>query len=142
MDRLFIVISLVFHIILITHFASRKWRFDFALRYGWVVYILSIPAAVVSLILLLSSKPWYLWLGGFLYLVWAAFGYTIEYKKHIEWRNPIYWPVFGPYITLYLATAMFYWWPAAQVYKPGWYVIAVLFVISTILNVSSHQSSK
>ncbi len=45
----------------------------------------------------------------------------------------------GPYVFLYLATVMFYWWPLALVSKPLWYVYAFLFMISTILNVTSHR---
>ncbi len=99
MDRLFIVISLVFHIMMITHFALRKWRFHFALRFGWIIYALSIPGATASIILLMAGSHWSFWLGGFLYLIWAGYGYYIEYLKHIEWRNPILWPVFDPNIT-------------------------------------------
>jgi hypothetical protein len=66
----------------------------------------------------------------------------VEYVGEIEWRNPIRWPVFGPYVFLYLATVMFYWWPLALVSKPLWYVYAVLFSASTILNVTSHRGSE
>ena len=37
-------------------------------------------------------------IGGFLYLAWAIFGYVVEYRKGIEWRAPIRWSIFGPYI--------------------------------------------
>ena len=139
MDFLNIFVSLVFHLVLIIHFALRKWRFAFAIKYGWIVYALSIPSAVASLFLLFSGSHWSLWLGGFLYLIWAVFGYFVEYQRKLEWRDPIYWPVFIPYITLYLATVMFYWWPVANIFKPLWYLYTAFFVAGTILNVSSHQ---
>jgi len=123
------------------HFGLRKWRFDLAMRYGWIVYALSIPAAAVSVLLLLGGMAWSLWLGGFLYLIWATYGYSAEYVKRIEWRNPIRWPIFGPYVFLYLATVMFYWFPLALVSRPLWYAYAVLFIVSTILNVMSHKRS-
>jgi hypothetical protein len=139
MDLLFIATSFLFQIILIIHFALRKWRFKTAIQYGWIVYALSIPAAAISIIILAQGKSWGLWLGGFIYLIWAVYGYYVEYIRKIEWRTPIYWPVFGPYIVLYLATVMFYWWPLALIYKPLWYAYAVLFILSTILNITSHQ---
>ena len=139
METLFVVTALLFQIVLIVHFALRRWRFELAMRYGPIVYALSLPAALVSGVLLLSGRAWWLWLGGFLYLAWAAFGYTVEYVRRIEWRSPIRWPIFGPYITLYLATVMFYWWPLARVSRPLWYVGAALFVVSTALNVASHR---
>jgi type IV secretory pathway TrbD component len=35
--------------------------------------------------------------------------------------------------------AMFYWWPLARIYKPLWYISALLFTASTFLNVTSHK---
>jgi len=142
LDTLFVVCAFLFQVILILHFALRKWRFDVALRYGPIVYALSLPAAIVSLILLLGGKPWSLWLSGFLYLLWAIFGYSVEYVKKIEWRNSVRWPILGPYVLLYLATVMFYWFPLALLYKPLWYAYAVLFCASTYFNVTSHQRPK
>ncbi|MGD0707432.1 MAG: hypothetical protein ABSA51_03150 [Anaerolineaceae bacterium] len=139
-QSLFVITAFLFQIILIVHFALRKWRFAFALRYGWIVYALGIPAAIVSVVLLLGGVAWSLWLGGFLYLIWAAYGFTVEYVKKIEWRDPIRWPIFGPYVLLFLATIMFYWFPLALVYKPLWYGYAILFVISTLLNITSHKA--
>jgi hypothetical protein len=109
------------------------------MRYGWIVYALSLPAAAVSVLLLLGGKPWWLWLGGFIYLVWAIFGYIVEYIKEIEWRNPIRWPIFGPYVVLYLATVMFYWWPLALIVRLLWHIYAILFIASTVLNLTSHK---
>lgn len=140
LDLLFIITAFVFQVILIIHFALRKWRFEMALRYGVMVYALGIPAAVVSLALLLGGKPWGLWLGGLLWLAWGTFGYWVEYiKKMTEWRSPVRWSVFIPYILLYLATSMFLWFPLNLVWKPLFYIQGGLFVISTLLNVTSHK---
>ena len=139
LETLFVISAFLFQVILIIHFALRKWRFALAMRYGWIVYLLGFPAAALSLFILLAGKSWYLWLSGFIYLVWAIYGYSVEYVRGIQWRSPINWSVLGPYLILYLATVMFYWWPLALIYKPLWYIYAVLFVTSTILNVTSHQ---
>ena len=48
LEILFVASALLFQIVLIIHFALRKWRFNLAMRYGWIVYGLSIPAAAVS----------------------------------------------------------------------------------------------
>ena len=138
-ETLFVVTAFLFQIILILHFAVRKWQSDLAMHYGRIVYAFSLPAAALSLLILLGGKTWSFWLGGFIYLIWAVYGYTIEYVKGLQWRTPIQWSFFGPYVTLYLATVMFYWWPLAVIYKPFWYIYALLFVISTFLNVTSHQ---
>jgi hypothetical protein len=139
LEVLFVATAFLFQIVLIIHFALRRWNFDLIVRYGWIVYALSVPAAAVSTILLLGGKPWSLWASGFIYLIWAIFGSVVEYVKGVQWRNPIRWPVFGPYVFLYLATIMFYWWPLGLVGRPLWYVYAVLFIVSTILNVTSHR---
>jgi hypothetical protein len=57
LDTLFVVTAFLFQIILIVHFALRKGRFGLAMRYGPIVYALGIPAAVVSVLLLLGGKP-------------------------------------------------------------------------------------
>jgi hypothetical protein len=135
----YIITAFLFHAVLMAHFALRKWRFNIAIRYGPVVYGLSIPAAAVSLWLILNQAPWYLWVSGLLYLLWAVYGYWTEYIKEIEWRDAVRWSVLVPYISLYLATVMFYWWPFAVIYKPLWYIGGCLFAINTFLNITSHK---
>jgi hypothetical protein len=139
LETWFVLSAFLFQIILIFHFAMRKWHFDLAIRYGRIVYAISIPAAALSMIILLGGKPWSLWLSGFVYLIWAIYGYTVEYVRRLEWRSPALWSVLGPYVLLYLATVMLYWWPLALIYKPLWYVYTVLFIISTYLNLTSHK---
>jgi hypothetical protein len=138
-EILFTICALCFQVLLVIHFTLRRWIFNLAMRFGKIVYALSIPATIASLILLLGKTEWALWLGGFIYLAWATFGYIVEYGFKVEWRNSWRWSILIPYVTLYLATAMFYWWPFALIYKPLWYVCAVLFILSTYLNVTSHK---
>ena len=139
LDRLFVIWAFFFQIILIVNFALRKLFFEsYTLRFGWLVYALSIPAAGISIILLLGGKSWSFWLGGFLFLIYAAFGYWIDYVKGLQWRNPLRVPVMVPYVLLYLGTVMFYWWPLGLLSRPSWIAFAILFVIGAILNITSH----
>jgi len=139
LDLLFVVWAFFFQIVLIVHFALRKRFFEsYTLKYGWLVYALCIPAAVISIVLLLGGKTWSFWLGGFLFLIYAAYGYWVDYVKKFQWRKPLRLSIVFPYVFLYLATVMFYWWPLALISRPLWTVYAVLFVIATILNVISH----
>ena len=142
METLFVVTAFIFQIILIIYFALRKWRFDIALRYGPIVYALSIPAVLVSMILFRNGMAWFFWLSGFLYLLWGLFGFIVDFRMKTEWRNPIHWAIFVPYVFLYLATIMFYWFPLARISKPQWYIYAILFILSTALNVTSHKVPK
>jgi hypothetical protein len=139
LDMLFIIWAFTFQIVLIVHFAIRKRYFEsYTLKYGWLVYALSIPAVIISIILLLGGKSWSFWVGGFLFLIYAIYGYRIDFVKKIQWRNPLRPSIMFPYVFLYLATVMFYWWPLWPLSRPLWFVYAILYVIATILNITSH----
>jgi len=142
LDILFVTTAFLFQVALIIHFALRRWRFTFAIRWGWVIYALSLPAALVSGVLLAGGKSWSYWLSGFLALAWAAYGTYVDYVQKIQWRSPIRPSIAIPYVFLYLTPIMFYWFPLALLWKPLWYIYAVLFVISTVLNVTSHRASQ
>ncbi|MFA9406570.1 MAG: hypothetical protein ACERKX_12220 [Anaerolineales bacterium] len=137
-DNLFVVTAFFIQIVLLIFFALRKWMFETAMQVGWIVYALAVPALIISVLLLMNGKSWYFWLGGFLYTAWAILGYIVDVARPVAWRSPVYWPVFIPYVLLYLSTMMFYWFPLGNLSKPLWFVYAVLFVISTILNITSH----
>ena len=137
-DTLFVVWAFVLQICLIILFAIRKANLDLILKHGWLFYLLCIPALVVSFIMIRGSKPFSFWLAGFIFLVWAILGFTVEYVFKIQWRNPIIWPVFIPYVLLYLGTIMFYWFPVGMLSGPLWYLYAALFALGTYLNVTSH----
>jgi len=137
-DKLYTGWSLFFHLALITIFAVRKINLDLIYSYGWIFYALSIPAVIISTLILRGGKPVSFWLAGFSFLAWAIVGFVVEYVMGINWRDPILWPVFVPYVFLYLTTVMYYWWPVAQLVRPLWFLYAAFFVLSTYLNVSSH----
>lgn len=137
-DKLFVYTSFFIQIVLLVYFAFRKWRFDTAMQFGWIIYALAVPAVIVSLLLLIGGKSWSFWLAGFLYMAWAILGYIVDIARPVAWRAPIIWPVFIPYVLLYLLSLMFYWFPLGNIQRPLWFIYAVLFVISTILNITSH----
>ncbi|WP_394771356.1 hypothetical protein [Lacisediminihabitans sp.] len=139
-EALFVMTAFLFEGALVVHFAVRRWRFDTAVRQGWVIYVMSVPAVLVSSILLLEGKEWWLWLGGVFFFFWAVFGFTVEYLAEVQWRDPIRWSIFVPYMLLYLGISMSYWWPLARIWPPLWYAIGVLFVVATVLNVASHRA--
>ena len=137
-DKLFIFVAFFIQFILLIYFAIRKWDFDLAMQWGWLVYALALPAVIASLLLLFAGKTWYLWLAGFLYAIFAVFGYVVDIARPVAWRSPVYLPVLIPYVVLYLSSLMFYWWPLGAIRRPLWYIYAVLFIFSTIFNVTSH----
>ena len=138
-SKLFIAWAFFLQIVFIVHFAVRKIFFEsYTLRYGWIVYALCIPAVVISILLLRGGKNWVYWIGGFLFAVYACFGFWVDYIARIQFRNPVRLTVLIPYACLYLVTVMFYWWPLYRLNRTLWAVYAALYVIATILNVSSH----
>ena len=139
LEILFVLWAFFFQIVHVVHFAVRKRFFEsYTMKIGWIVYALSIPAVVISIVLLLGGKTWSFWLGGFLFLIFAAYGYRVDYVKSIQWRNPLRLSIMFPYAFLYLGTVMFYWWPLGLLSRPLWAAFGVLFVIGTILNVIAH----
>jgi hypothetical protein len=139
LDKLFVVWAFLFQIVLIAHFALRKPFFEsYAKKFGWIVYALCIPAAVISIILLRGGKSWSFWLGGFLFVIYGMFGYWVDFVAQIQFRNPLRISIVIPYVFLYLATVMFYWWPLWPLSRQLWFVYAILYVIATILNIRSH----
>ena len=137
-NKLFVFTAFVIQVILVIYFVTRKVDFDAALRLGWVIYSLAIPAVIVSIVLIIVGKPWYLWFAGFAYGIWAILGYIVDIASPIPWRSPIYYPIFIPYVLLYTTGQMFYWWPLGRIKKAYWYGYLVLFATSTALNITSH----
>lgn len=74
----------------------------------------------------------------FIYTVFAIFGYIVDLARLIPWRSPIYLPVFIPYVLLFMGSQMFYWFPLALIQRPLWFVYAVLFSASSVLNITPH----
>ena len=139
LDKLFVAWAFLLQIVLIVHFAVRKPYFEsYTVKYGWIVYALCIPAVVISIVLMRGGKSWSLWLGGFLFLAFAIFGYWVDYVAQIQVRSPLKLSILVPYAFLYLATMMFYWWPLGILSRPLWFIYAILFALATILNVTSH----
>ena len=139
LDKLFIVWAFLLQILLIIHFAIRKPLFEsYTVKYGWIIYALCIPAAIISIVLSLGGKSWSFWLGGFLFLAFAIFGYWVDYVAQIQFRSPLQLSILFPYAFLYLATTMFYWWPLGLLNRPLWFIYAILFIVATVLNVTSH----
>ena len=139
LDKLFVIWAFLFQIVLIIHFAIRKpFLESYTEKSGWIVYALCIPAAIISIILLAGGKGRSFWLGGFLFVIYGAFGYWVDYVARIQFRNPPRASVAIPYVFLYLATVMFYWWPLWPLSRPLWIAYAILYVIATVLNIRSH----
>ncbi len=108
------------------------------MKFGWIVYVLALPAVAISIIFIRAGKTWYYGTAGFLCEAWSGFGVVVDIIWPVEWREPIYWPVFVPYVFLYLCGVMLYWWMLAKIHRSSWLIYFALFILSTLLNLAAH----
>lgn len=140
LDTIHVAVVLSLQVILIVYFALRRWRAPFAFRIGRGIYALGVPLAVYAVALLVVGQPWYHWVSGLLYGLWALLGNQVDVGRPLKWYEPICPRPFNGYVVLYLAYQVFFWWSLGGTWKPGWYAFAVLFVLATYLNVISRQA--
>jgi hypothetical protein len=140
LDTVYVVVALALQAILIIYFALRRWRAAFAFRIGRAIYALGVPLAVYAVVMVFVGQPWYLWVGGLLYALWALLGSKVDTGRPLLWHEPICPRPFNGYVLLYLVYQMFFWWPLGGIWRPGWYIFAALFVLATYLNVISRKA--
>ena len=71
-------------------------------------------------------------------MLFAIFGYYVDYIAGIQFRNPFLASVGIPYVILYLGTVMFYWWPLWPMSRLLWGGYTILYVAAMVLNIRSH----
>jgi len=124
--------------VLVAYFAARRRRPQFAERHGWVAYAFAGLGLPLGIWLVVGGESWRLFAGPLLLALWAALGTAVDLWRRIEWRTPIKWRVFVPYVFLYFWAQMFLWWPLWNLWRAGWYCFLFLFVANTALNVRGH----
>jgi hypothetical protein len=124
--------------VLVAYFAARRWVPRGAERYGWLAYAFAEFGLPLGVWLLLDGQSWRLWVGPILLALWAALGAVVDLWRRIEWRTPIRWGVFVPYVALYFWAQMFLWWPLWNTWRAAWACFLVLFVVNTALNIQGH----
>lgn len=134
----FTAFGIATQVILVCFFAARRWALPLALRYGWAAYAFAGLGLPVGVWLILDGQSWRLFTGPLLIAAWALFGASVDLWWPREWRWPIVWSVFAPYLALYFWTQMFLWWPLWDLNRTAWAVYLVLFVVSTALNLRGH----
>lgn len=137
-DGLFVATAFGLEAVLTVFFAIRLVALDTALQLGWLVYAMAIPAVIVAAVLALWDRPWWFWAGGPLFAAWGLYGYWVDIARPTAWRSPVDPSILVPYVALFLATQMFYWWPLGRIRRSLWFAFAALFVVSSALNLASH----
>ena len=129
-------------VVLLAYFALRRLRPELADRYGWLAYGFGLFGLPISLWLLATGSPWEAFSGPILFAAWAGFGGWADTPARGEWRQPIRWTVFGPYVLLYVAAQMFMWWPLWDRSFVVWLVYLELFAANTVLNLAGHVGTR
>jgi len=124
--------------ILVCFFAGRRWSPQLAQRFGWFAYAFAGLGLPVGAWLFLGGQSWRLYVGPLLMAAWALFGVGVDLGRPRQWRWPIVWRVFVPYLALYFWAQMFLWWPLWDFNRAAWAVFLVLFVANTALNLRGH----
>lgn len=125
-------------VVLVAFFSARRWAPVLADRFGWIAYAFAGLGVPIGVWLLASGQSWRLWLGPLLMATWAFFGAYVDIWSPRQWRWPIVWSVFAPYLALYFWAQMCMWWPLWDFNRTAWVCYLVLFVINTALNLRGH----
>ncbi|MGE5248872.1 MAG: hypothetical protein ACM3QS_01560 [Bacteroidota bacterium] len=139
---LFTAYAFLAQMLLIFNFAALRWRPRIQQRWGWIVYTTGLFALPLGILFLAAGQRWYLGLAFVLLAVWAAFGYTVDILRPVRWRQPIHWQIFAPYVLLYISAQFAFWIPLWFIGPGYWIFYAMLYTISTALNVSMHFPSR
>jgi hypothetical protein len=124
--------------VLVLFFAARRWCPRAAERHGWIAYAFAGLGLPLGAWLIFGGQSWRLYVGPVLLALWAALGAVVDLWRRIEWREPIKWSVFVPYVALYFWAQMCLWWPLWDLWRAAWLGFLVLFVANTALNIRGH----
>lgn len=135
---LFVTFAFISQALLIFNFAAIVWRPALQKKWGWIVYASGVIALPLGVLLTASDLPWYFGFACGLFTSWAFFGYSVDILWPVGWRKPIHWSILLPYVILYISTQFAFWTPLWFIWQGYWILYALLYVISTGLNISTH----
>jgi len=141
LESMFVAFAFISQALLIFNFATLKWKPHIQRKWGWIVYASGLISLPLAIAFWASGQAWYFWLAFTLFTIWAMFGYVIDILRPINWRDPIRWQIFIPYLGLYISAQFAFWIPLWFIWPGYWIIYAVLYMMSTALNISEHFRS-
>ena len=137
-QTLFVAFAFISQALLIFNFAAYKWKPNLQKKWGWIVYAFGWLALPLGLFFMASGAPRYSWLACGLFAAWAIFGYVVDILRPVNWRDPVRWQILVPYLILYISAQFAFWIPLWLFWPGYWMIFAVLYTISTVLNIFTH----
>lgn len=137
----YLTFGFAFQALLALNFAARNWLPELERRYGWIIYALGLVALAIGALMLIDGRAWYLVVAPLLLALWAGYGFRVDLWKPIAWRRPPHWPVFGPYVGLFVASLLLYWGSMWAIGVGYWIAFGLLYALHTALNIYSHRGS-
>jgi hypothetical protein len=138
-NKLFLGFAFLVQILLLLNFAARNWQPELEMRYGWLVYATGILALLLALLSWRSDRPLAQTAAYLIFALWAAFGYYVDIYRAIPWRSPPFWPIFIPYVLLFMAGQFAFWIPLWYLGRGYWWAYTVAYALNTALNIFSHR---
>ena len=135
---LYVAFAFISQALLIFHFVALLWKPDLQKKWGWIVYASGLIALPLGVLLLASNLPWYFVFACVLFAGWVFFGYSVDILRPVQWRKPIRWSIFLPYVILYVSAQFAFWIPLWFIWRGYWILYTLLYVINTGLNISTH----
>lgn len=139
LQALYVAFAFSVQVLLILNFAARNWKPEVEKTYGWVIYSLGAPSAVLAALLFVADKPWFFVVPPLLYFVWTILGYYVDLWRPMAWRIPPRWSIFAPYVGLFAASLLLFWVSMWYVGMAYWIAFGAMYAAHTILNIYSHR---
>ena len=143
LQALFVAFAFLVQVLLIINFVARNWRPSLERKHGWLLYtMVGLLGLILGILFLAGDQPWYIVAAPLVNSIWAAFGYYVDTYRQISWRSPPRWPVFIPYVGLFMASQFFFWIPLWYIGLEYWIAYGAMYFINTALNIYSHRKSE
>jgi hypothetical protein len=140
MATYFFVLGLVNSVLLILLFLVRRRRLDLVNRFGWIYFLLSVPAAYGIFLAHHGNQTvqYSIFLGillAFLFVEWL-FDYALKINFRENWKSN--WKWMAPYLGLYYAMNYGFVVMPWQTRLVWGLIMAGLFAVQIIANLRSH----
>ena len=139
LEPLYFALGLVTNVILIGIFLIRKKHIDLVKKFGWVIFLLAIPAIYAIVLVQQEGKTQRYTIFLAIFLAFLAIEALYDWILKIPFRENMDWKQLLPYVVLYISMNYGFVVMVWNYYSlTGGIILLVLFVIQIITNILSH----